>query len=175
MNDVASQLTELATVSKELFNEPIKGFGVLSDYARKHATLATGMGGAAKFEHLHESLKPSAEMFEEATRDLASAADRILRKHGKNIIGKQFASRRLAEIMIDLFVLASMLSRVQASIEKNGVEQAAKEIDIVSVFTRQARGRIKMNFRRIDNNDDEVVKALADDAFEAEKYRWDTL
>jgi hypothetical protein len=77
--------------------------------------------------------------------------------------------------MIDLFVLASTLSRVQSSIEANGVEKAAKEIDILHIFTREARVRMKQNFRRIDNNDDEPLKALADDAFEAERFRWDTI
>ena len=50
--------------------------------------------------------------------------DRLLRKHGKGIIGKQFATRRLADVMIDLFVLAAVLSRVTASIEKRGAEKA---------------------------------------------------
>jgi hypothetical protein len=77
--------------------------------------------------------------------------------------------------MIDLFVLASTLSRVQASIDANGSEAASREIDILQVFTREARVRIKRNFRRIDNNEDELLKALADDAFEAERFRWDTI
>ena len=175
MNDVAYQLRELASTMKDVFNDPIKGFGVLSEYGRKHARLRTGLGGASKLENLHEAIQPQAEIFETETRYLAQATDRILRKHGKNIIGKQFASRRLAEIMIDLFVLASTLSRVQTSIENNGVEAASKEIDILRVFTREARVRIKRNFRRIDNNFDELLKALADDAFEAERFRWDTI
>ena len=175
MNDVASQLKELSASMKGVLNDPIKGFGVLSDYARKHAQLRTGMGGLAKFQDLHPAIVSSAESFEDETRYLAQATDRILRKHGKNIIGKQFATKRLAEIMIDLFVLACTLSRVQASIDANGVEKAAPEIDILQMFTREARVRIKQNFRRIDNNDDEPLKALADDAFEVERFRWDTI
>ena len=101
--------------------------------------------------------------------------DRLLRKHGKNIIGKQFASYRLAEIMIDLFVMACTISRVQASIDKNGLEAARTEIDILHAFSRSANVRIKHNFRRIDNNDDEMLKNLADQAFEAEGFRWDTI
>ena len=42
-----------------------------------------------------------AETFEDLTRELAAMTDRILRKHGKNIIGKQFATSRLADVMID--------------------------------------------------------------------------
>jgi len=175
MNDVACQLQELATSMKDVFNDPIKGFGLLSDYAHKHAQLRTGLGGSAKLQGLHEALQPQAEAFEAETRYLAQAADRILRKHGKNIIGKQFATKRLAEIMIDLFVLACTLSRVQASIEANGADQAAREIDILHVFTRAARVRMKQNFRRIDNNDDELLKSLAEDAFSVECFRWDTI
>ncbi len=175
MNDVACQLKELAASMKDVFNDPIKGFGVLSDYARKHAQLRTGIGGSAKLKDLHPAIQAAAESFENETRYLAQAVDRILRKHGKNIIGKQFATKRLAEIMIDLFVLACTLSRVQASIEALGVDKASREIDILSLFTCEALIRIKQNFRRIDDNDDEQLKALADDAFEVERFRWDTI
>ncbi|MGD8607125.1 MAG: acyl-CoA dehydrogenase family protein [Myxococcales bacterium] len=175
MNDVASQLQELASTMRGIFNEPIKGFGVLSDYARKHAALRTGMGSQAKLEGIHEAIQEQAQIFEEETRYLAQAADKILRKHGKAIIGKQFASGRLAEIMIDLFVMASTISRVQSAIEAKGVEEASLEIDILRAFTRAAKVRIKHNFRRIDTNDDEIMKRLADDAFEVERYRWDTI
>jgi len=175
MNDVASQLKELSRSMKGVLNDPIKGFGVLSDYARKQASLRTGRGDTGKLAGLDDSIRPQADIFEKKTRNLAQAADRILRKHGKNIIGKQFATKRLADIMIDLFVMACTLSRVQASIDANGVEKASKEIEILKVFTREARIRIKRNFRRIDNNEDELLKALAVDAFEAERYRWDTI
>jgi alkylation response protein AidB-like acyl-CoA dehydrogenase len=175
MNDVGGQLKELASSMKGVLSDPIKGFGVLSDYARKHAQLRTGRGESANLQDLHESIQPQAEAFEKQARYLARAADRILRKHGKNIVGKQFATRRLADIMIDLFVMACTLSRVQASIDAAGEEKASQEIEILHVFTREARVRIKRNFRRIDNNEDELLKALARDAFEVERFRWDTI
>jgi acyl-CoA dehydrogenase family member 9 len=175
MNDVGSQLQELAASMKDVLNDPIKGFGVLSDYARKHAQLATGRAESGKLQNLHTAIRSQGDAFEIEVRYLAQATDRILRKHGKNIIGKQFATKRLAEIMIDLFVLACTLSRVQASIDANGADKASREIDILRVFTREARVRMKQNFRRIDNNDDELIKALAEDAFAVERFRWDTI
>jgi len=51
-----------------------------------------------------------------------------------------------------MFVLANTRSRVQTSIEVNGVEATSKEFNILRVFTREARVRIKRNFRRIENN-----------------------
>ena len=102
-----------------------------------------------------------------------AAFDQILSRLGvksaKDLAPEQYRKA------IDLFVLACTLSRVQASIEVNGEEQAAREIDILRMFAREARVRMKQNFRRIDNNDDEPLTALAEDAFEVERFRWDTI
>jgi hypothetical protein len=161
---------------KGVFNDPIKGFGVISEAALRRAALATGIKReGTSFTKLHASLTPVAAMFEEQTRDLATAADRILRKHGKQIIDKQFATRRLADIMIDLFVLGCVLSRVDAAVRAKGEDGAKMERHILDTFAGQARRRIKTTMAEIDDNEDESIKALADHAFELEKFGWDTL
>lgn len=176
MNDVAGELKEMATSVKTVFTDPIKGFGVLSDYAKRRASITTGLGsGKPHFARVVPELSHETDAFEDATRELALAADRILRKHGKDIIGKQFASKRLAEIMIDLFVWACVLSRVNTAIEKQGSENVQKEKEILAVYSSQAQKRIRMNFRAIDENDDELVKSLADHAVELEKFAWDSI
>lgn len=176
MNDVGKQLKELSSSLTGIFNDPIKGFGVMSDYASKWVATNTGVGGTkSQFTKISPLLKKHTDIFEEGTRDLAAAADRILRKHGKNIIGKQFATKRLADIMIDLFVLACTISRVSASIQANGPEKADKETEILDVLAGQVRRRTKSNFGKIDNNDDELIKSLADHALENEKFVWDTI
>jgi alkylation response protein AidB-like acyl-CoA dehydrogenase len=174
MNDVGTQLKELAQSLKGVFNDPIKGFGVMSEYALKRAALITGLVGEKRgFTLLHPAVKAEAEMVEESTRDLGAAADRILRKHGKHIIEKQFATRRLADILVDLYVTACVLSRVNAAVEEKGEAGAAKELEILKVFAGRARKRIHFNINRIDDNDDEMVKSLADQAFDLEAFAWD--
>jgi acyl-CoA dehydrogenase family protein 9 len=176
MNDAGQTLRELAKSLEGAFTDPIKGFGVVSEYTLRRVSMATGYNRqGTSFTKLDAALKPMTTIFEDATRDLATATDRILRKHGRAIIDKQFATRRLADIMIDLFVLASVLSRVNTSLRANGAEKAKKELDIAHTFARQAQRRIKTNMDEIDNNVDESIKALADQAFEAEKFSWDTL
>lgn len=175
MNDVGKELKELASSLKGIFNEPIKGFGVLSDYALKQVGQVTGFGsGKIAFSKIHPTLKFSTDIFEEGTKDLTQAASRILRKHGKEIINKQFATKRLADIMIDLFVLSCVISRVNSSIEKNGETSAQNEKEILEVFAGQVKRRTKGNFNKIDNNDDELIKNLANGALTAEKYSWDS-
>ncbi len=176
MNDVGQDLRELSKGLKGVFDDPIKGFGVISDYALRRAAMATGYNReGTTFTKLHVSLEPFAKVFEASTRDLAGAADRLLRKHGKNIIEKQFATRRLADIMIDLFVLACVLSRVDAALRDKGVEASAKEIEIARACAGQSRRRIRNTMSEIDDNEDESIKTLADHAFAEEKFSWDTL
>ncbi|MBK7863757.1 MAG: acyl-CoA dehydrogenase family protein [Archangiaceae bacterium] len=178
MNEVGASLKELASSLKGIFDSPIKGFGVLSDYARRRAALATGIPAVAEktaFTKLPSVLKPKAELFEDLTRKLASAVDRILRKHGKDIIGKQFASKRLADAMIDLFVFACTLSRVATAMEAQGATKVTKEMEILEVLSGQVRRRVTGNFSKIDDNDDELIKSLADHALDAERYSWDNV
>ncbi len=176
MNDVGKELSSLGKSLEGIFNDPIKGFGVISEYALRRVSQTTGVGKVrGNFSKLNPAIQPQAEIFEDGVRDLAAATDRILRKHGKSIIGKQFATKRLADIMIDLFALAATLSRVNSSINKNGPQAAYKELEILQVFAGQVRRRTKSNFNKIDNNDDELIKSLADHALENERYIWDTV
>jgi alkylation response protein AidB-like acyl-CoA dehydrogenase len=176
MNDVGQNLRDVSKGLEGVFTDPIKGFGVISEYALHRAALATGIGReGTTFTRLSPALKGPQSVFEDCTRDLAAATDRILRKHGRAIIEKQFATRRLADIMIDLFVLACVLSRVDASIRRLGESGAAREIEIATAFAGQARRRVKHTVTEIDDNQDEQVKSLADLAFEAERYTWDVL
>ncbi|MBK8719059.1 MAG: acyl-CoA dehydrogenase family protein [Nannocystaceae bacterium] len=176
MNDVGTQLRELSSSLRGVFDDPIKGFGVMSAYALRRAALATGLGGGKRsFTKLEAPLGDAAAIFEQCTRALATATDRILRKHGKHIIGKQFASSRLANIMIDLFVLASVMSRVNASVLAKGAAGSARELEILHAFMHQARRRIDDALARVDDNDDETIKSLADFVVEQEKFPWDNL
>jgi alkylation response protein AidB-like acyl-CoA dehydrogenase len=176
MNDVGQELKELSASLKGVFNDPIKGFGVLSGYARKQASLITGINRQkSTFTKLVPPLRAQAQIFEDGTRQLAAAADRILRKHGRAIIDKQFATKRLADIMIDLFVLACTLSRVNSLVEANGVQKSQKELEILQVLSGQVGRRVRSNFGKIDDNDDELIKSLADHAFERDGYAWDSI
>jgi len=176
LNDVGQRLKEMAGSLRGIFDDPIKGFGLLYDYAKQRATWATGLPVSnPRMSRTHVALQAEADIFEDTARDLAAMTDRLLRKHGKGIIGKQFATRRLADVMIDLFVLGCVISRVTASIEAKGQDAAAEEIEIARVFAGQALGRAKQNFRKIDNNDDELIKSLAESTSERGGYGWDVL
>ena len=174
MQDVAEELKDLSASMRGVFADPIKGFGVLSDYAKRRASLATGLRREkGRWTLLHGSLAAEAALFEEAATALARAADRILRQHGKKIIGEQLATRRLADIMIDLFALAAVLARVSTKIEDHGEASAATEREILRAFARQAKRRVAAKLAEIDENEDVLVKSLAKHVLEVGKYEWD--
>jgi len=176
LNDVGQGLREMSGSLKGIFNDPIKGFGVFYEYARRRANWATGLpAGKSSLSKAHVALRPQAEQFEDLVRSLAAMADRLLRKHGKDIVGKQFATRRLADVMIDLFVLACVISRVSSALEKKGTEGAQQELQIARVFAGQVQWCASSNFRKIDENDDELIQSLAKHAYERGGYSWDVL
>jgi alkylation response protein AidB-like acyl-CoA dehydrogenase len=177
MNEVGSELKELSASLKGIFDNPIKGFGVISDYARRRASLATTYvkREKASFTKLHPALAAQQKVFEELTTELATTSDAVLRKHGKNIIGKQFASARLADMIIDLFVLACTLSRVSTAVTEKGAASVTRELEIAEVLTGQVRDRFKANLAHVNQNDDELVKSLANHALDLEGYTWDNV
>ena len=176
MNDVATELKDVSSSMKGIFDDPIKGFGVLSDYAKRRAALATGMRREkGAFTLLHASLARESEIFTDRTTALARAVDRTIRKHGKGIIGTQLVTKRLADAMIDLFALACVLARVSTAIEDHGLDAAARERELAAVFANQAKARIDANLAALDENDDALVTGIARHALELGKYGWDNV
>ncbi len=167
-------LKEIGKSGKNIFNDPIKGFGVLSDYASKKLTQLTSVG-RDRLGFVHQTLSEEAEIFEQYTVEFSKSVEAILRKHGKNIIGKQFASERIANTAIDIMAGLCVLSRVSSLIEEKGEPACAQAISIARIFSQQAKRRMNQNLRRIDKNEDEAQKELANYIFEEGKYPWDVL
>jgi alkylation response protein AidB-like acyl-CoA dehydrogenase len=176
LDDVGQGLKEVSASLKGVFDDSIKGFGVLRDYAIHRARLFSGIRReGSTLNGVADELAQERRIFEDGTRELASAADRLLRRHGKKIIDRQFATARLADIMIHLYVLAAVLSRVTSSIKQQGAEAAQAELKIAQAFALRTSRLIEANVADIDRNADDQVIALADQAFELEKFAWDTI
>jgi hypothetical protein len=75
MKDVGRSLKELSDSVEGIFDDPIKGFGVLKDFAWRKVTQVTGVGGdKTEFTKLHPSVRAHAGRFEEGARELAEMA-----------------------------------------------------------------------------------------------------
>lgn len=148
---------EIEEASRAL-REPIKGFGLLTDFALKKARSALGRDRAPK---AHPTLSRETVLLEDGAAQLARNADKVLRRHGREIAEMQYTQRRAANIAIDLYALAACISRTTRAIERRGEEGARREIELTTIFAGGAERRVAENVAAFDKNDDELRKAVA--------------
>jgi acyl-CoA dehydrogenase family member 9 len=162
---------QLAEVAKAM-REPIKGFGVLSEFAIHRAR---GLVSRERLERVHPLLRKETVVFEEGVASLAQRVDQTLRKHGREIAEMQFVQKRLAEAAMDLYALAAVLSRTTRAIEQKGETNAAREIHLTNAFSMLAEGRIKERLAPGERDSDELLKAISAQTVKDGGYPFDVL
>jgi acyl-CoA dehydrogenase family protein 9 len=118
-------------------------------------------------------LNREAVVFEEYVQELARGADKVLRKHGRDIAEMQYTQKRTAELAIDLYAVAACVARTTGAIEKRGEEGARREIDLTNVFVAAAEKRMAQTVAAFDKNDDELRKAVASKTYVDGGYPFD--
>jgi acyl-CoA dehydrogenase family member 9 len=174
LKEIGKTYGELKAAVDDIFNSPIKGFGVLADYGQKRLTRATGVGRDKILGKIPSALREAATTYEKYIVELAKASDYLLRKYGKSIAGQQHALKRVADMTIDLFVGLCVLSRATALSAEKG-EEGTQAVAMAHVFARQARRRLAHNMRRIDRNEDQEMDLLAGFIVDRGRYPWDIL
>lgn len=174
LKDVGASLSGLRNAVASIFNDPIKGFGVLSGYASRRARQTSGWGTDKILTQLSPDLQKAAKIYEKSVVELANASDALLKKYGKGVTDQQHQLKRLGDIAIDLYVGLCALSRA-ASLEKADKVNGAQAASIAYVFAKQARRRIARNVRGIGVNEDARIESVAGMIVDVGKYPWDVL
>jgi acyl-CoA dehydrogenase family member 9 len=173
IRDAGRLLQELGAAAEDIFNNPIKGFGLMTDYAGRRITNMTSLGQDRIVGAVPDELRDDALVFEKYTLELGRMTDVLLRRHGKTIVERQFALQRTADVAIDLFVGLCVLSRVSTMVD-DGSEQYRQALEIAHMFSQQAKRRINRSLRAMLHNEDESAKSLSDFICDVEGYPWDT-
>jgi acyl-CoA dehydrogenase family protein 9 len=174
LKGVGASLKELQSAVNSIFNDPIKGFGLMTGYAERRFAQATGFGADRILRRLAPELQPLAKIYEKYATELARVADVALRRHGKAIADQQHLQKRIADLVIDLFVGLCVLSRADALV-KSDPAQADTVIAIARTFTRQARRRMARNVRAFEHNEDAATEHIAEKIITAGHYPWDVI
>jgi alkylation response protein AidB-like acyl-CoA dehydrogenase len=174
LKELGRSLGELRAAVDDIFNNFIKGFGVLTDYAEKRLTQATGVGRDKIATPLPEALREAAATYERYTNEFAKMSEYLLRKHGKSIAGRQHDLKRIADFGIDLYVGLCVLSRA-ASLRDASGEERVQAFAMARVFARQAKRRMANIVRRITRNEDEEMDRLAGFMLDKGSYPWDVV
>ncbi|TMA28458.1 MAG: acyl-CoA dehydrogenase [Deltaproteobacteria bacterium] len=168
----------LQGLGKELANslaDPIKGFGLLREYAVRKAK-QTVPYGRTQITKAHESMREQVAYVEDAVQGLASLCETVLRRHGREIAEMQFATTRIADVAIDLLALCTAIARTTRLIDRRGLEKCSTELNMTFAFYSDARHRIRANLRAgTGRNNDEEIKSVADAVIAAGKYENDVL
>jgi alkylation response protein AidB-like acyl-CoA dehydrogenase len=174
LKGLGKSLGDLKAAVDDIFNHPIKGFGVLSDYAERRLTRATGVGRDKILAHLPQALRESAAIYERYTVEIARVSEALLRRFGRSIADQQLALKRIADMAIDLFVGLCVTSRA-AQLAQTAAPDAAQATTIAHVFAQQAKRRMANNLRRIERNEDAEMNQLAGFIMDKGHYPWDVL
>jgi acyl-CoA dehydrogenase family protein 9 len=150
--------------------EPIKGFGLLREFAIRKARGALGPG---RMSRNHPFLDREAAIFETYVHELSRGVDNVLRKHGRDIAEMQYTQKRTADIAIDLYAIAASIARATRVVERRGEEGARREIDLTRIFVGSAEQRLRQTLVAIDKNDDELRKTVATRAYADGAYPFD--
>jgi acyl-CoA dehydrogenase family member 9 len=75
LKDVGASLGELKSAVGAIFNDPIKGFGVLSGYAQRRFSQSTGIGADRILRQLPPRLAKCAAVYEKYASELARVGD----------------------------------------------------------------------------------------------------
>jgi acyl-CoA dehydrogenase family protein 9 len=162
---------QLAEVAKAM-REPIKGFGLLSEFAIHKAR---SLVSRERLERVHPVLRREAVVFEDGAAELAQRVEQALRKHGRDIAEMQFVQKRIAEAAIDLYAMAAVLSRTTRAIEHKGEENAKREIHLTHAFAALAEPRLRDRLGNMERDGDELLKEVASQTYGDGGYPFDVV
>ncbi len=147
------------------FKDPLRSLGAIGSYV---AGRAKRQVTKPSFSKVHDALRDEADAVASNIHDLALAVERMLLKHGRKIIEKQFLQLRLANAAIDIYMATAVLSRTTWEIERAGsIEAAQAELDCARVFIPAAMRRARRNIRALRRNQDSRLKAIAERALDS--------
>ena len=100
----------------------------------------------------------------------ARVSESLLRKHKREIVSRQYAQKRLADSVADIYAQVAVLSRVSSIFTEHGVEPSGQERYIAETFCTRAARRVRSRFERLEDNDDERISAIAKLAYRRGEY-----
>ncbi len=157
LNGVQAPAQALKEIGSAL-RRPLRNLGLLSGYATSRVRLRLGQTSTLDMA-IHPRLAKHKEYFEKHVRDMRGATDRAILRHRKQIVERQFVLERLANMAIELFATASVISRTQSIIERGTVSEADDAIQLCGLFCVESGRRFRDARNSLDSSEDAVDDA----------------
>ena len=154
LNGVQAPAEALKEIGSAL-RRPLKNLGLLSGYATSRVKLRLGQTATLDIA-LDDRLGKHKEYFEKHVADLGAATDRAIMRHREKIVDSQLVLERLANMAIDLFATACVITRTQGLIDEKGAKNCERELNLCNQFCVEAGRRFRANRNMLDTREDEV-------------------
>jgi len=123
-----------------------------------------------RLSETHNLLANEVRKFEECAKVVHLKAEKCLTKYRKDILNQEFLLERIADMTIDLYAMAAILSRLDTSLKEKDAERIERQLIIGKAFCDEAWKRIRRNSRELDVNVDPLRKKIALGAYDADGY-----
>jgi alkylation response protein AidB-like acyl-CoA dehydrogenase len=164
MKPVGEKLSELGEIG---LGDPIGSIGLLADYVSGRIQREVRPD---RITAAHQELSDLADSASDQVKELRDVTESLLREHKKGIIERQFAQKRIADSIADIYAQIAVLSRVTRIFEEQGVEPSGQERYIAETFCTRAGNRVRSRFAQVADNDDERMSAIAKLAYKRGAY-----
>jgi acyl-CoA dehydrogenase family protein 9 len=157
LNGVQAPAEALKEIGSAL-RRPLRNLGLLGGYATSRVKLRLGQTSTLDIS-LDDRLARHKDYFERHVAELGGATDRAIIKHRERIIDRQLVLERLANMAIDLFATACVITRTQSLIDERSAEKCEREIRLCDLFCVEAGHRFRANRRALESREDDVDEA----------------
>lgn len=131
--------------------DSVSNFEMLMEEASKRTKGSIGLTATNLFsEKVHHNLSSSATVLCQDVGAFGTAVEKILIKHGKDVVNQQFLLKRVADAAIDIYVTTCMLSRCSQSLEQ-GLPSAHHEEMMTLLWCSEAHTRVNQNLDMLKN------------------------
>ena len=149
----AESLKEVGTALRK----PVRNLGLLTGFAASRVRNIVRSGVTLK-PKLHQRLEEHEKYFEKHVAELRASTDRAIMRHRKDIIDRQLVLERLANMAIELFATACVISRTQSILDDKGEQNAERELSLCDLFCVESGLRFRAN-RVMLTGDSEAIDA----------------
>lgn len=167
------QLGKISDVSTAL-QDPIKSLGVFTKFARKRMS---NMMGSKHLTKAHPELKEQAEKFSSMLGKFAIAVEDTLIKYGKNIVENEMPQGRLADMVIELYVMLAVISRTTAILNSSKPSQEEKDhvLRMTKYICKDSRRKFKRHYTNMTKNSDKTIAKISESVIKNGGYGLDII
>ncbi len=108
--------------------------------------------------------------FEKCAKVVHLKAEKCLTQYQKDTLNQEFLLERIADMTIDLYGMAAILSRLDTSLKEKDAERIERQLVIGRAFCDDAYQRIRCKSRQLEVNTDTLRKKIALGASDADGY-----